>query len=72
MNRMPEPCLTPPEYPQQALRCGLCLQPVTEALELYGRTVCRPCLQAQDMDDLSALLCAPIVTKEPVFEGGTL
>ena len=70
MNRFPEPGLQPPEYPTPPLRCSLCLAPVEEALELFSRPVCRPCLQKQDMDSLSALLCAPILTKEP--QGGTL
>ena len=69
MNRLPEPGLNPPEYPQPPLRCSLCLRVVPEALELYGRTICHPCLQRQNIDDLSALLCAPIITED---EGGTL
>lgn len=69
MNRTPEPGLRPPEYPKPPLRCSLCLAVVDEALELADRTVCRPCLQRQDMDSLSALLCAPILTKE---SGGIL
>lgn len=69
MNRTPEPGLYPPEYPQPPLRCCLCLRLVPEALDLYGRTVCRGCLQKQEIDDLSALLCAPIITED---QGGTL
>lgn len=69
MTFLPEPGLLPPEYPVPPLRCSLCLSPVEEALELANRTVCKPCLQKQDMDSLSALLCAPILTKE---SGGIL
>ena len=69
MNRIPEPGLCPPEYPRPPLRCCLCLRVVPEALDLYGRTVCRGCLQEQNINNLSALLCAPIVTED---EGGIL
>lgn len=72
MSRIPEPDLQPPECAQLPLRCCLCLRIVPEALELYGRIVCRSCLQKQSIDDLSALLCAPILTEEsPLSQGGT-
>ena len=61
----------PPEYPLPPLRCCLCLREVREALELPYGTVCKPCLNRQTMDDLSALLCAPILTQEPT-QGGIL
>ena len=66
MNTIPEPALIPPEYPAAPLRCCLCQQPVEEALELLYGPICRPCLQeyadAHTMDELSALLCAAILT----------
>ena len=64
MNRTPEPSLLPQAHPQPALRCCLCLQAVPEALDLPYGTVCRPCLNMQTTDDLSALLCAPIITDQ--------
>lgn len=68
MNRTPEPLLLPREQPLPPLRCCLCLRPVPEALELPYGTVCRPCLDGRTMDELSAMLCAPIITDQ----GGTL
>ena len=65
----PEPSLIPPELPAPLLRCCLCRQPVQDALGLHYGPVCLPCLQAyaerRSMDDLSALLCAEILTEEP-------
>ena len=66
MNRTPEPSLLPQEHPQPPLRCCICMQKVPEALELPYGTVCKTCLTKQTTDELSALLCAPIIT-----EGGT-
>ena len=66
MNRIPEASLLPQEYPQPPLRCCLCMQKVPEALELLYGTVCKACLSNRTTDELSALLCAPIIT-----EGGT-
>jgi len=64
----PEPTLVPPEYPPAPLRCSICLQPVSEALELRGGPICRPCLTCftnrRTMDELSALLCAAILTDD--------
>ena len=74
MNRCPEPRLTPPEAPPPSLRCGLCSQPKTRLLELPYGLICRSCLTdaAHTLDDLSALLCAPIVAQEPTpDQGGT-
>ena len=67
MNRLPERSLQPREDPQSVLRCCLCLQKVPEALELPYGTVCRSCFDRQTTDELSALLCAPIITDQ----GGT-
>lgn len=66
---VPEPSLTPPELPIPPLRCCLCRQPVPDALGLHYGPVCRRCLQDyvrhHSIDDLSALLCAEILTDEP-------
>ena len=67
MNRIPEVSLQPQEQPLPPLRCCLCLRQVPEALELPYGTICRPCLEKKSMDELSALLCAPIITNQ----GGT-
>lgn len=67
MNRLPERSLQPREDPQSVLRCCLCLQKVPEALELPYGNVCRSCFDRQTTDELSALLCAPIITDQ----GGT-
>ncbi len=73
MKYISEPELLPRETPPPPLYCSLCFRSVSEALELQERTICHACLQAQDMHHLSALLCAPIVTQEPVYDqGGTL
>lgn len=66
---VPEPSLIPPELPIPPLRCCLCRRPVRDALGLHYGPVCRCCLQDyvrhHSMDDLSALLCAEILTDEP-------
>ncbi len=67
MNTIPELSLYPKEKPLPSLRCCLCLQKVPEALELPYGTVCRSCIDRQTTDELSALLCAPIITDQ----GGT-
>lgn len=67
MNRTPELPLLPREHPQPSLRCCLCMQKVPEALELPYGMVCRSCFDRQTTDELSALLCAPIITDQ----GGT-
>lgn len=67
MSAVPEPSLHPKEHPLPPLRCCLCLQKVPEALELPYGTVCRSCIDRQTTDELSALLCAPIITDQ----GGT-
>lgn len=63
---LPEPSLLPPELPPPPLRCRLCSRPVPEALELFAGPVCRACLARAaaggSLDDLSALLCAAILT----------
>lgn len=64
MNCTPEPSLQPQESPLPPLRCCLCMQEVAEVLELPYGTVCRSCLDGQTMDELSALLCAPILSNE--------
>ncbi len=64
MKHIPEPNLQPPELPLPPLRCCLCLQAGRELLELPYGTVCQPCLNGSTMDELSALLCAPILTDE--------
>lgn len=68
MNYMPEPSLIPPEHPATPLRCCLCHQPVEEALELLYGPICRRCLQVyadvHTMDELSALLCAAVLTND--------
>lgn len=74
MIRTPEPHLLPPELSWQPLRCCLCHRITPEALELPFGCVCRTCLtdDTRSMDELSAILCAPIVAEEPSFpEGGT-
>lgn len=68
MNRIPEPTLLPREHPLPPLRCCLCLRRVPEALELPFGNICRTCLDSRTTDELSALLCAPIITDQ----GGTL
>ena len=68
MRQIPEPSLIPPEYPAAILRCSLCHHPVPEALELLSGPICRPCLQSMTehraMDELSALLCAAVITND--------
>ena len=68
MKQIPEPSLLPPEYPTAALRCCLCHHPVPEALELLYGPICRSCLQSvtehHSMDQLSALLCAAVLTND--------
>lgn len=68
MRIIPEPSLIPPEYPTAILRCCICHQPVGEALELLYGPICRPCLQAyaadHSIDELSALLCAAVITND--------
>lgn len=64
MKHTPEPSLLPPEHPLPPLRCSLCLQTGRELLDLPFGTVCHPCLHRSTMDQLSALLCAPIITEE--------
>lgn len=64
---LPELPLEPPEYSPAPLCCCLCHRPVAEALELHMGAVCRRCLcqaAAHDtMDDLAALLCAPVLSE---------
>ena len=67
MNLIPELSLQPKEHPLPPLRCCLCMQKVEEALDLPYGTVCRNCIDRQTTDELSALLCAPIITDQ----GGT-
>lgn len=68
MKTIPEPSLTPPEHPAAVLRCCICHRPVGEALELPYGPICRPCLQVyaadHSMDELSALLCAAVITDD--------
>ena len=68
MKQTPEPSLLPPEYPAVVLRCCLCHHPVPEALELLYGPICRSCLQNvtenRTMDELSALLCAAVITND--------
>lgn len=60
--------LTPPELPEEPMRCSLCLHTADVLLEFHGgKLVCRRCLveltsnEKVSMDDLAALLCAAVV-----------
>ena len=66
--QMNEIILTPPEMPEEPIRCSLCLHPADVLLEFHGgKLVCRRCLaeltsnEKVSMDDLAALLCAAVV-----------
>jgi hypothetical protein len=66
---IPEPSLIPPEYPE-VIRCQCCHRPVMEVFEIScSGTICRSCLAEKladtvvTMDELSALLCAPVVSQ---------
>ena len=65
---VPEPALMPSEASVPPLRCCICRKAVSEALGLRYGPICRPCLQKYAetgrIDDLSALLCAEILTEE--------
>ena len=65
---IPEPSLTPQEFSIPPLRCCICRKTVAEALGLRYGPICRPCLRKYTdtgrIDDLSALLCAEILTEE--------
>lgn len=68
MKRTPEPSLQAPEGAADVLRCCLCHRRAAQALGLYCGPVCRSCLEAVagqgTMDELSALLCAAILTDD--------
>lgn len=67
---IPEPSLTPPEHPEPPLYCQACHRPIPEMFELScSEVICRSCLAEKladsvvTMDELSALLCAPVVSQ---------
>ena len=69
---IPEPILIPHHFPMPPLRCCICRKTVQEALGLRYGPICRPCLQkyadSGQIDDLSALLCAEILTDDSTHQ----